>query len=177
MVSYIHHIATTLASDDSLYRSSAVESKLRQLVAKLEVIDTLARVHPFIKGFDRTYYALTDEDQGSIVVGNPSDALQHRTAADVEDSSNVTPIYTTTYYIGLEIAKPGAKEGERPDQAATTHGSTAPASTGPRKLDISQPTSDFMKLARSWEYYKNDIMGIAVRHIKRFVLSQLTLVC
>jgi len=23
-----------------------------------------------------------------------------------------------------------------------------------------------MKLARSWEYYKNDIMGIAVRHIK-----------
>lgn len=146
-----------------------MESKLRQLVAKLEIIDTLARVHPFIKGFDRTYYALTDEDQATIVVGNPSEAIQHRTAPDVKDNPNATPIYTTTYYIGLEISKPGAKEGERTGQAAATHGSTAPASTGPRKLDISQPTSDFMKLARSWEYYKNDIMGIAVRHIKRFV--------
>jgi len=176
MVNYILHVLTTLAPNGSPSRSAAVESKLRQLVAKLEVIDTLARVHPFIKGFDRTYYALTDEDQGSIVVGNPSATLQHRTVADVEDNPNVTPIYTTTYYIGLEIAKPGAKEGERPDQA-TTHGTTAPASTGPRKLDISQPTSDFMKLARSWEYYKNDIMGIAVRHIKRFVQPWLTLVC
>ncbi len=177
MVNHILHALVTLASDYSSSRSSAVESKLRQLVAKLEVIDTLARVHPFIKGFDRTYYALTDEDQGSIVVGNPSEALQHRAAVDVKDNPNATPIYTTTYYIGLEIAKPGAKEGERPDQATTTHGTTAPASTGPRRLDISQPTSDFMKLARSWEYYKNDIMGIAVRHIKRFVQSRLTLVC
>src|SRR5882757_2348297 len=159
MVNYILHVLVTLASDYSPSRSSAVESKLRQLVAKLEIIDTLARVHPFIKGFDRTYYALTDEDQGSIVVGNPSEALQHRAAVDVKDNPNATPIYTTTYYIGLEIAKPGAKEGERPDQAATTQ--TPPAGTGPRRLDISQPTSDFMKLARSWEYYKNDIMGIA----------------
>jgi len=175
MVNYILHVLTTLAPDDPPFRSAAVESKLRQLVAKLEIIDTLARVHPFIKGFDRTYYALTDEDQGAIVVGNPSEALQHRTAADVADNANVTPIYTTTYYIGLEIAKPGAKEGERTDQPAATHGTPAPASTGPRKLDISQPTSDFMKLARSWEYYKNDIMGIAVRHIRRFVYAWLTL--
>ena len=175
MVNCTLHVLVIVASDYSPSRSSAVESKLRQLVAKLEIIDTLARVHPFIKGFDRTYYALTDEDQGSIVVGNPSEALQHRVAVDVKDNPNVTPIYTTTYYIGLEIAKPGAKEGERPDQAATTQ--TAPAGTGPRRLDISQPTSDFMKLARSWEYYKNDIMGIAVRHIKRFVQSRLTLVC
>lgn len=169
MVKYILRGPMTLAFGDSPSRSAAVESKLRQLVAKLEIIDTLARVHPFTKGFDRTYYALTDEDQATIVVGNPPEALQQRTAADVKDDQNATPIYTTTYYIGLEIAKPGANEGERTDQAAATHGSTAPASTGPRKLDISQPTSDFMKLARSWEYYKNDIMGIAVRHIKRFV--------
>ena len=176
MVNHTLRVLRTLTFDDSPSRSAAVESKLRQLVAKLEVIDTLARVHPFTKGFDRTYYALTDEDQGSIVVGNPSEALQNRTAADVKDNSNVTPIYTTTYYIGLEIAKPGAKEGEQPDQTPATHGTTATAGTGPRKLDISQPTSDFMKLTRSWEYYKNDIMGITVRHIRRFVQALLTLV-
>lgn len=168
---------TKLASGGSPSRSAAVESKLRQLVAKLELIDTLARVHPFIKGFDRTYYALTDEDQGAIVVGNPPEGLRNRTADDVKDNPNATPIHTTTYYIGLEIAKLGAKEGEQPNQAAATHGTTATAGTGPRKLDISQPTSDFMKLARSWEYYKNDIMGIAVRHIRGFVQRQLTLVC
>jgi poly(A) polymerase len=154
---YLQVIASCCDEAEHAKWSAAVESKLRQLVAKLELIDTLARVHPFIKGFDRTYYALTDEDQGAIVLGNPPEALQIRTATDVKDNPNTTPIYTTTYYIGLEIAKP--------------------ASTGPRKLDISQPTSDFMKLARSWEYYKNDIMGIAVRHIRRFVQTWLTLVC
>jgi poly(A) polymerase len=177
VVNHTVRLFTELAPDVSPSRSAAVESKLRQLVAKLELIDTLARVHPFIKGFDRTYYALTDEDQGSIVVGNPSAALQTRSATDVKENPNAIPIYTTTYYIGLEIAKPGAKGGEQPDQDAATHEATVTAGTGPRKLDISQPTSDFMKLARSWEYYKNDIMGIAVRHIKRFVLARFTLVC
>lgn len=92
-------------STDSSYRAAAVESKLRQLVAKLEGIDTLARVHPFVKGFDKTFYALTDEDQGAIVVGTPSEELARRTEADVAETPS-TPIYTTTYYIGLEIAKP-----------------------------------------------------------------------
>jgi poly(A) polymerase Pap1 len=36
-------------------------------------------------------------------------------------------------------------------------------------LDISAPTSEFMKLARGWEAYQNEIMGIAVRHIKKSV--------
>jgi hypothetical protein len=45
----------------------------------------------------------------------------------------------------------------------------ATTNTGPRKLDISVPTSEFMKMARSWESYQNEIMGIAVRHIKKSV--------
>jgi hypothetical protein len=45
----------------------------------------------------------------------------------------------------------------------------AATNTGPRKLDISVPTSEFMKMARSWESYQNEIMGIAVRHIKKSV--------
>jgi poly(A) polymerase len=42
---------------------------------------------------------------------------------------------------------------------------------GPRKLDISAPTSEFMKLARSWESFVPETMGIAVRHIKKSVFA------
>lgn len=31
-----------------------------------------------------------------------------------------------------------------------------------------------MKMARLWESYKNDIMGIAVRHIKKCVMGSWT---
>lgn len=43
-------------------------------------------------------------------------------------------------------------------------------STGPRRLDISYPTTEFSKLVKMWEKYDEATMGIVVRHIKRYCL-------
>lgn len=43
-------------------------------------------------------------------------------------------------------------------------------SVGPRRLDISYPTTEFSKLVKVWEHFNEATMGIVVRHIKRFVV-------
>jgi poly(A) polymerase len=48
-------------------------------------------------------------------------------------------------------------------------GAPAAGSLGPRRLDISYPTTEFTKLVKMWDKYDNDKMGIVVRHIKRSV--------
>lgn len=40
-------------------------------------------------------------------------------------------------------------------------------STGPRRLDIWYPTTEFTKQVKSWEKFDESSMGIVVRHIKR----------
>ena len=42
---------------------------------------------------------------------------------------------------------------------------------GPRRLDISYPTTDFMKMVKMWDKFDEATMGIFVRHIKRFAFS------
>ena len=42
-------------------------------------------------------------------------------------------------------------------------------STGPRRLDISWPTTEFTKMVRGWDKFDEVKMGIIVRHIKRLV--------
>lgn len=43
------------------------------------------------------------------------------------------------------------------------------ADVGPRRLDISYPTTEFTKLVKMWEKFDEATMGIVVRHIKRFI--------
>ena len=40
---------------------------------------------------------------------------------------------------------------------------------GPRRLDISYPTTEFTKLVKMWEKYDASSMHVIVRHIKQFV--------
>lgn len=40
-------------------------------------------------------------------------------------------------------------------------------SVGPRRLDISYPTTEFNKLVKMWDQFDEETMGIFVRHIKR----------
>ena len=45
---------------------------------------------------------------------------------------------------------------------------------GPRRLDISYPTTEFTKLVKMWEKYDEATMGIIVRHIKRCPLASVS---
>jgi poly(A) polymerase len=85
-----------------------VESKVRQLVGKMETIETLARVHPFTKGFDRTYYTINLQEHADVLVGTIPPNVGDRTEEEAKalQTEESQTIYTTTYYIGLEIARP-----------------------------------------------------------------------
>ena len=83
-------------------RSGTVESKLRQLVMKLEYVESLVIAHPFIKGFDQEVYCLTDEEVRAVAEGEISATLLKRKKEDCEEKEGRV-VYTTTFYIGLAI--------------------------------------------------------------------------
>jgi len=145
---YLQVIASTVNPDVQLKWSGTVESRIRQLVMKLEYVDSLTLAHPFVKGFDQTSYCLSEEELRTVAQGEIPDAIAKRKKEDIEGKEGASPVYSTTFFIGLAI---------EPKQ---------PGVVGPRRLDISYPTTEFSKLVKVWEHYNEATMGIVVRHIK-----------
>ena len=52
-----------------------MESRIRQLVMKLEFVDSLILVHPFVKGFDQISYCVTEEEVRAVAQGEISDVI------------------------------------------------------------------------------------------------------
>ncbi|KAF8214198.1 Poly(A) polymerase central domain-containing protein [Mycena galopus ATCC 62051] len=133
-------------------RAGTVESRIRQLVMKLEYVDSLTLAHPFIKGFEQTLYCITDEEVRLVAQGEISDAVVKRKKEDIEGKEGGGVVYSTTFYIGLMI---------EPKQVGDV---------GPRRLDISYPTQEFTRLVRAWEKFDESSMSIVVQHIKSSML-------
>jgi len=148
---YLQVIASSDSMDHQRVWSSLVESRLRHLVIKLEYVENLVLAHPFIKGFDNSFVCTSEESQINAGRGLPIPETSEDTSSKSTDEPKKTPlmIYTTTFYIGLEI---------EPRQKSV--------GTEPRKLDISWPTSEFTKMCRSWELYNDSSMGLCVKYIK-----------
>lgn len=93
-------------------RAGTVESRIRQLVMKLEYVDSLTLAHPFIKGFEQVSYCLSEEEVRAVAQGEVSDAITKRKREDTEGKEGESPVYSTTFYIGLMIEpKQGASVG------------------------------------------------------------------
>ncbi|KAL0950111.1 hypothetical protein HGRIS_010109 [Hohenbuehelia grisea] len=146
---YLQIIASTGSTDLQIKWAGTVESRIRQLVMKLEFVDSLILAHPFIKGFEQVSYCISEEEIRAVAQGEISDAIKKRTKEEIEGKPGAGPVYSSTFYIGLAI---------EPKQ---------PGSSAPRRLDISWPTTEFTKLVKNWEKYEEVSMGIVVRHVKR----------
>ncbi|GAA5878168.1 hypothetical protein JCM3774_004317 [Rhodotorula dairenensis] len=149
---YLQITASSSNADVQLKWSGTVESRIRQLVMKLEYVDTLLLAHPFVKSFDRTNYCLNEEEQRAVSIGEVPVEVEKRTEKDLKEGEGGV-VYTTTFYIGLQIER-------RP----------AGAQQGTRKLDISYPTNEFTKLVKLWDNYDAETMGVIVRYIKSSAL-------
>lgn len=145
---YLQIVASTGDPDLQIKWAGTVESRLRQLVMKLEFVDTLICAHPFIKGFDQISYCLSQDEMNQVIDGQISEAIAKRNVASTEGNPDSKTVYSTTFFIGLHI---------QPKPSGVT---------GPRKLDISYPTTEFIKLVKMWEKYDEDTMGISVRYMK-----------
>uniref|UniRef100_D8Q4M8 Poly(A) polymerase n=1 Tax=Schizophyllum commune (strain H4-8 / FGSC 9210) TaxID=578458 RepID=D8Q4M8_SCHCM len=123
-----------------------------QLVLRLDAQEgsIIQVTRPFIKGFERIYHCISDDERRAATEGRFSDlkAAEGRPAGD-----KTTTVYTTAFFLGLEF-KP--KDGN----------------SGTRQLNISFPTGEFCNLVKKWETYDETKMRVNVRHIKRSELPE-----
>ncbi|KAF5019774.1 hypothetical protein F66182_8211 [Fusarium sp. NRRL 66182] len=87
------------------------------------------------------------EDGGPITAEPIKDEASDGTKPSA--ASGVTDVYTTTHYIGLELA------------------------SGAKSLDLSYQVEEFKELCTSWQKYKDDlkdVVSIGVQHVRNFNL-------
>ncbi|KAL1932566.1 hypothetical protein VTP01DRAFT_8244 [Rhizomucor pusillus] len=168
---YLQVTATSNSADTQLKWSGFVESKLRQLTLKLELVDMLVLAHPYTKGIDRVHYCLSQEEEQNATRGifvadrsfrlsegnmdvDHTEQIKEKLNLSEEETSKLTKVYTTSFFIGLYV---------EPKEAG---------SEGPRKLDLVWPTQDFLKLVRAWDRYDESEMSITLRTLKGSMLPE-----
>lgn len=134
---------------------------------KLEYVESLILAHPFIKGFDQVSYCLNEEEVHAVAQGEISHTVASRKKEDIEGKDGASPVYTTTFYIGLAIEPKQRKPSCLSLYLALKISLNKAGTVGPRRLDISYPTTEFTKLVKMWEKFDDTTMGIVVRHIRR----------
>ncbi|SCU94805.1 LADA_0G11430g1_1 [Lachancea dasiensis] len=151
---YLTVMASTTGSDEQhLKWSGLVESKLRLLVQKLEVLSGINLAHPFTKPFESSYIYDNDaqckdiiDNYGTYKTQNILDQYTEVTQ-DNKDSEVVKDkkqVHITTMYIGLDVAVDGKKQ-----------------------VDIHVPCSDFFNLCRSFsEYDDADTFSLMIKYVK-----------
>ncbi|KAM3586085.1 polynucleotide adenylyltransferase [Umbelopsis sp. WA50703] len=168
---YLQVIASSDSAESQLKWSGMVESRLRQLVLKLELVDMLVLAHPYVKPLDRVHYCSTDQEaldaaygvfnqattfaltEGNMEVNHMELLKENNENSDAQEPQEPPrKVYTTTFFIGLFI---------EPKTAGTT---------GTRKLNISWPCAEFTKLVKSWDKYDEATMGITIKYIKSSML-------
>jgi len=145
---YLQVIASTGEHNLQIEWAGFVESRLRHLVMKLEDVDLLALVHPFVEGFHQVSYCASGDETRLAARGETTSVIAERRAEDIEGIKGARAVFSTIFYIGLGLE---AKQ---------------PGSTAHRKLDISSPCTEFGELVKSWSKFDEQKMRIFVRHIK-----------
>ncbi|CAG8806487.1 1823_t:CDS:2, partial [Racocetra persica] len=105
---YLQIIASSDSSERQLKWSGMVESRIRHLVSKLESVENLALAHPFVKGFDKIYHCTSDQMATDVMHGifdstSTSDKNSTELSQNGTEPATVRDIYTTTFYVGLDI--------------------------------------------------------------------------
>ncbi|KAJ6073674.1 uncharacterized protein N7446_001451 [Penicillium canescens] len=176
---YISITASSRTKEAESAWSGLVESKLRHLVGALDRKPIIAVAHPFPKGFERihtianeqqmeavkngstqyqakgTKTEMTDETKDAVHQAAIQNTLENAEVPEPSESQTKPEtdghtVYTTTYYIGLEL-KP-----LEPGQS--------------RELDISTDANIFKSNCTSWTGFQPEVMELAVTHTRNFDL-------
>lgn len=189
---YLSIISGSRTKEAQQIWSGLVQSKVRRLVTSIEASqESVALAHPFNKGFERVHRCRDDEEIQKVLEGSleyqdtdvktetteeANDVKQHAAAEGSADkmempNANGEPqqngdgmhmIYTTTFYVGMEIAK-GKRFGQPPTLTR------ADTWKGAKSLDITWPIAEFRRLCTEWPQYNEDLNSIRVVHTRRSV--------
>ncbi|KAF2150849.1 Poly(A) polymerase PAPalpha [Myriangium duriaei CBS 260.36] len=158
--------------------SGLVQSKVRRLVAGIEMSQAGVEIaHPYNKGFDRIHKCRTDEERDKILQGSlefqakdtetqttdqNKSAVQTAAAeggADnmqlpegtndkAEEKDGEQTIYTTSFYIGIELKKDA------------------------KTLDISWPVAEFKRQCTDWPRFDENLNSIRCVHVRNYDLPE-----
>jgi poly(A) polymerase len=172
--------------------SGLVESKLRHLVIALDRKPIIAVAHPFPKGFERIHSVPNEQAMEAVKNGSTQyvakgtstemtdetkDAAHEAAAQNGVENADVPQIpeqkaeidsktvYTTTYYIGLEL-KP-LEPGMNPPPPLPSCAIPLTPLGAARSLDISLDSQHFKSMCTSWPAYQPEVMDLAVTHVRK----------
>jgi poly(A) polymerase len=124
---YKYYLAITAASkspDTQVKWQGFVESKIRQLLMRIEMVDGIILAHPFNSSFDKVHYCTTDDEAAQVATGenirhlraestnlqktaivaeSGMDSVENADGVAEAPKTNIT-VYTSTFYIGLNIS-------------------------------------------------------------------------
>ncbi|KAI0875059.1 Poly(A) polymerase central domain-containing protein [Hypoxylon argillaceum] len=167
---YLAVIATSTTKEAHKIWSGFVESKVRILVGELERHSSVALARPFNKGFERQHLSKTDEETAEVQNGSllyvvkdeeedstdatvvkeetrlDGDADSQDAKVKVEDTTKPGRMYTSTHYIGLELAE------------------------GAKSLDLSYQVNAFKQMCSEWDKYSAKLNFLTVQHVKNLNL-------
>jgi poly(A) polymerase len=111
---YLSIVSGSLSKEAQQIWSGLVQSKVRRLVTGIERLDTGVKLaHPFNKGFDRIHLCKTPEEIDQVFQGDLRFHLSEEEACktDLPKDSTDGPhlIFTTTYYVGLQLENTDGK--------------------------------------------------------------------
>ncbi|KAI8320990.1 Poly(A) polymerase [Martensiomyces pterosporus] len=179
---YKHYLQVNVSSenDDAHHRiHGLVDARIRHFVMKLEAVDLVVLAHPYIKSFDHEFVCRSDEEMKEIREGNlPAESATESTdgadsrrgdssnkdttqksgeespaasAASAEGGENnkEKKLYTSAFYVGLLI-----KEKQV-------------GATGKRRMDLSWPTQEYIKLIKQPDLWDEETMSLSVRFLRQ----------
>lgn len=171
--------------------SGLVESKLRHLVGALDRKQIIGIAHPFPKGFERVHLVKTAEQMDAVRNGSTQHVAKGTTTETTDETNNAAhqaavqntlenaeipepaqtqpendghTVYTTTYYIGLELMplEPGKFPNNFPPEPSD------PFQGQSRSLDISSDSQLFKSQCTAWPGYQEDVMELTVVHVRKY---------
>jgi len=176
---YLSIVSASLTKEAQQIWSGLVQSKVRRLVTGIEQSQAGVEIaHPYVKGFDRIHACKNEEEKDKVLQGSleyqakdtetettdrannikqavaasgSADQMEMPTANGDEqgDKGGVITVYTTTYYIGIELSKEA------------------------KSLDISWPVAEFKRQCTEWAQYNEHLNSIRCVHIRKWVTRRI----
>jgi len=150
--------ATRSTYAEHLKYSGMVESKLRLLVQKLELVEGIELAHPYVKSFENGYYCDNAEEAheimnlyGTLKGDDRVKGVLHAENNDnnKENVENKVELHMTKLFIGLKLDL--SKEGEK-------------------KLDIQYPCAEFFNICKGWQDFDSEKHFIQIKNVKLYDL-------
>ena len=84
-----------------------VESRIRHLINRLELVENLGLAHPYVKGFDKIHHCANDQEAQDVAFGICEHCEENNSEHTQDSKRDGKPggriVCTTTFYIGLRI--------------------------------------------------------------------------